>query len=291
MDSPDEGLPNVANCDTNSMSQMNLTVEQSVAIIREVIKSFMQNSNAKPQNVCLPRFNPEVEGTDPAVWCAAANQIVEDNSLEGSALYSILTDNLKGSAAPWFRKVLVDEPAITWPRFKEIFAMRFGGNETGTWALTKMMMEQPLEDESLSAFGLRLRNFLKMRWGHLTIDEIINACVLARLVLEDEHIKEIAFAKNVKTEEELMNEIRDMPSVSSESSRTERHKSSRSRIRCFYCGMTGHKMAVCRKKIKLTRQKNKQKSEEYRPNVSSSYFTCLVEGHNETNCPWFKRTS
>lgn len=298
MDSPSESSPNTPEPHVNSTIHGKLTVQDSLIIIQELIQSYMQNSNAEAKNVWLPRFNPEIAGSDPAVWCAAANRIMEKNPLENGALYSVLINALEGSAMLWLKKVMVHELDITWPKFKELFTIRFGGNESTAWALMKIMKEQPMKDEHMGAFGLRLRCFLKTRWENLTPAEIINACVLARLSSEDERIKDIALAGNVTNEDEFRSLMRDFSyawSVPfsnnlSASPEVKQRKSSRSRIKCFYCGVLGHKMAVCRKRIRFAKLKNIQTREENQPSTSkASYFKCHEEDHAAADCPLLRK--
>ncbi|XP_076482501.1 uncharacterized protein LOC143304054 [Bombus vancouverensis nearcticus] len=300
MDSPSESSPSTPEPNVNSTIHGKLTVQDSLIIIQELIQSYTQNSNAEPKNVWLPRFNPEVAGSDPAVWCAAANRIMEKNPLENGALYSVLINALEGSAMLWLKKVMVNELDITWPKFKELFIKRFGGNESTTWVLMKIMKEQPTKDEHLGAFGLRLHCFLKTRWENLTPAEIINACVLARLSSEDERIKDIALAGNVTNEEEFRSLMRDfsypwsvpLSNNLSASPEVKRRKLSRSRIKCFYCGVLGHKMAVCRKRIRFAKLKNIQTRKENQPSTSkASYFKCHEEDHAAADRPLlWKRT-
>lgn len=272
-----------------------ITVGECETIIRELIQSFMLNSTPAPKDIWLPRFNPDIAGADPVVWCAAGDQLMEKNPLQDGALYSVLIRALEGSAAQWLKKIMVDELDITWPKFKELFTIRFGGNETATGALLKVMSEKPLKGENTGSFGLRLRCILKTRWQNLTMDEIINACVLARLTSEDERIEQIALAKDIKTEDEFRCEMRhfcnawSMPSSSTSSANCEqRHDRSRSQIKCFYCGILGHKLSACRKRMRFNKQTSMQNPEKKKPDTSS-YFKCHGEDHDAANCPLFQR--
>ncbi|XP_043604603.1 uncharacterized protein LOC122577372 [Bombus pyrosoma] len=298
MASPSESILNTPNSTVNSTLQVRpvITVEESITIIRELIQSFMLDSTPESKNIWLPYFNPEIAGADPAVWCAVANRLMEEHPLQDGALYSVLSRALEGSAGQWLKKIMVDELDITWPRFKELFTMRFGGNETATWALMKIMREQPLKGENIWSFGLRLRCMLKTRWQNLTIPEIINACVLARLTSEDERIERIALSKCIKTEDEFQNEMKEfsyswpVPSsnTSSASPEVKRHNRSRSRIKCFYCGIAGHTISVCHKRINIKKQ-NKMRRRKGNQLDESCYFKCHGENHAVSNCPLFRK--
>ena len=63
-----------------------ITVQELRSIMRELIQSLVQKSNAGTKNLPLPRFNPDTMGFGPAAWCAADNLIMEENPLQISAL-------------------------------------------------------------------------------------------------------------------------------------------------------------------------------------------------------------
>jgi hypothetical protein len=137
------------------------------AIMRELVQSREQSSRAEPRELSLPRFNSDIVGTDPAAWCSTVTLLIDENPSQGSELIAALSRALEGSAAHWLTQVPTDKN-VTWPTVKELFIMRFGGQETAASALIKASKEQPLGNESLGAFGSRLRSFLKARWRNLT---------------------------------------------------------------------------------------------------------------------------
>lgn len=92
---------------------------------------------------------------------------------------------------------------ITWSRFKEFFLARFVGKETATSALMKMLNEPPLKDEATGAFGIRLRSLLQARWEDLTMAEVINACVLFRLISYDRRVEGIALTSDIRTQDQF----------------------------------------------------------------------------------------
>jgi hypothetical protein len=62
-----------------------------------------------PEPVSLPRFNPELAGSDPAAWCATAGAIREKGPLQGRELYLAISRALKGTAVQWFTHVPVHD--------------------------------------------------------------------------------------------------------------------------------------------------------------------------------------
>jgi hypothetical protein len=59
-----------------------------------------------------------------------------------------------GTAAQWLTQIRT-VAGFTWGKFKEQFLARFGGKETATSALMKMLAEPQLEGESTGANGMR----------------------------------------------------------------------------------------------------------------------------------------
>ena len=128
-----------------------------------------------------------------------------------------------------------------------------------------MITERRLKDEVTGAFDIRLRSLLKMGWQNLTTAEIIKVSVLSRLASEDKRIKRVRLTSDIKAEDEFLSEMRvfsyakkrSAPSSNNSSAgpKTKRHKPSDSRIKCFYCGILGHKIAEYCKRIKFEKQK------------------------------------
>lgn len=65
---------------------------------------------------------------------------MEEGLLQGSALFSVLSSTLEGSASRWLTQVLTGEK-ISWSRFKELFITRFGDEETTTSSLITVARE------------------------------------------------------------------------------------------------------------------------------------------------------
>ena len=176
------------NCNpTSDVGSGQLTMQQHIAILRELVQTLVQKSSEETKNLSLPRFNPGIAGSDPAACCAVVNLILEENPLRGSALFFAL----EGSATQWLSQVPVAQD-VTWSKFKVIFIARFGGKETATSVLMKMSNEKPLKDETTGAFGIRIRSFLKAKWENLTLVEVINASVVFQLASLDQRIERIA---------------------------------------------------------------------------------------------------
>ncbi|XP_074106668.1 uncharacterized protein LOC141532290 [Cotesia typhae] len=102
-----------------------ISMQEHMAILRELIQSITPKPNTNTRRFTLPRFNPETSGSDPAAWSSAVTIMMEENPLQGSALFSALSSALEGSAAQWLTQVMVGG-TITWSRFKELFISRFG---------------------------------------------------------------------------------------------------------------------------------------------------------------------
>ncbi|XP_075210528.1 uncharacterized protein LOC142317866 [Lycorma delicatula] len=215
------------------------------------------------------------------------------NPLQGSELISALSKALEGSAAQWLSQVAI--PGIQWPQLKELFVSRFGGQETATAVVLKIHQEAPTKDESVGAFGIRLRSSLKARWRSLTVDEIVNAVVLARLTHIDNRVERVALTSDIKTEAECLSEMRGFsytrkrPISASDNSSTsdlKRFKPAASG-KCHFCGEIGHKKFECPK----LKKKQAEQSSNHRGSKESSSssrnvtcFKCGVAGHIAPNC-------
>jgi hypothetical protein len=294
----DNPSPNV-----NSTSEVGsspfVTLDQLIAIVNQWRG---QGVSVEPKEVPLPEFNPENAGADPAAWCLTASRFTEERPIKGDELFLTVSRALKGTASQWLTQIpfVAD---FTWARFKELFLMRFGGKETATSALMKMLAEPQLEGESTGAYGMRLRSLLGARWDHLTAVEIVNATILYHLSLRDERVEEVALTSDVKTRDQFATEMNAFhyakkklaPSSGNPSADPEvkRRKLPDPRIKCHYYGVLGHKIAKCRTRMKIERQENIRRSERSRPAVSSkvSCFKCSKEGHIAPNCPLLRKTN
>ena len=63
---------------TSEMGSMPvITMQEHMTIMREIIHTLVQKPSAEPKNLSLPRFNPEIAGSDSATWCAVVNLIMK----------------------------------------------------------------------------------------------------------------------------------------------------------------------------------------------------------------------
>ena len=46
-----------------------ITMQEHMTIMRELIQTPVQKPSAKPKNLSLLHFNPEIAGSDSAAWC------------------------------------------------------------------------------------------------------------------------------------------------------------------------------------------------------------------------------
>ena len=139
-----------------------VTMEQLMAIVRQIAQPREQRPSETSRNVSLPRFNPEISGSDPVAWCATVDLIMEEKLLQGSALLCALSAALESSAAQWLTQVPATQVS-SWPKFKDRFLIRYGGKETVATALWKMKNGARLEGETLGDYSSRLRFFLMAR--------------------------------------------------------------------------------------------------------------------------------
>ena len=56
-----------------------ITMQEHITIMCELIQTLVQKPSAEDKNLSLPRFNPEIAGSDPAAWCAVVNLIMKEN--------------------------------------------------------------------------------------------------------------------------------------------------------------------------------------------------------------------
>ena len=82
----------------------------------------------------------QLRWSKPIAWCSVVDLIMEEGLLQGSALFSVLSSTLEGSASRWLTQVLTGEK-ISWSRFKELFITRFGDEETTTSSLITVARE------------------------------------------------------------------------------------------------------------------------------------------------------
>jgi hypothetical protein len=184
-----------------------ITMEQLMRVVDRLTQPRQQEPNVQPVKVSLPRFNPEIAGTDPIAWCTVANVLMEDHPLQNSALYSALSDALEGSAAHWLVRT-IGKGGISWPIFKERFITQFGGRETTSSALIKISKEPRARNESSGAYSNRLRDLVEMRLQDATKDEIFCAIALYMSSLHDPRFKRLALPSDIKTAEQYRSATR-----------------------------------------------------------------------------------
>ena len=273
-----------------------VTMEQLMAIVRQITQPREQRPSETSTIVPLPRFNPGSLGSDPAAWCTTVDVIMEEKPLQGGALLCALSAALESSAAQWLTQVPATQIS-SWPKFKDRFLTRFGGKETAATALWKMKNQARLEGETLGDYSSRLRSFLMARWERCTKDEIVNAAVLLHIGSQDQRVLRIALTSDIKTEDQFTGEMtmlsdsvkRPASSVSNSSAGPEakRHKPLDSRHKCYHRGRHGHRASECRERTRLEAKKRKRKPGENRAVTSSkvSCYRCNEEGHITPNCP------
>uniref|UniRef100_A0A6M2DDL8 RNA-directed DNA polymerase n=1 Tax=Xenopsylla cheopis TaxID=163159 RepID=A0A6M2DDL8_XENCH len=259
-----------------------------MAIMRELITSLM--SKPKTGIRALPRFNPDLMGADPSGWCAAADAIMDGNPLEGSELYSALSSAMEGSAAQWLTQVIATK--ASWPRFKQLFVSRFGGKVNAVSTIMKIFSEHAMKDETTGAFGIRLRSILQARLEELPVSEIINAIALFRLSSHDRRVERIALTKDIKTEEQFLEEMETFTflkrkTVHPEETSTQpykRHKFAETPAHCNNCGRLGHKSSDCYRRDSTTRRRPDTARRSTSPTRVICY-RCKEDGHIATKCP------
>ncbi|XP_033312187.1 uncharacterized protein K02A2.6-like [Bombus bifarius] len=263
--------------------------------MEELIRTLTQRPSTETMSVALPRFNPGNAGTSPASWCAAVSAVMDKVSLRDYELYISISRALEGTAAEWLTHVPVN--GLTWTKFRELFLARYGGTETATSVLIRVLDESPLEDETAGTFGNRLHSLLSAKWGNLSNVELINAVILLRLIWYDQRVERIAFGDDIRTLEQFQREMRifshakkrPVPSPNNPSAEPEakrRHSSARL-PRCLHCGKPGHKLADCRTRKREQQQRSTQRQGGRRPDASPQVvcFKCQAEGHIAPDCP------
>uniref|UniRef100_UPI00143AB696 uncharacterized protein LOC117161613 n=2 Tax=Bombus vancouverensis nearcticus TaxID=2705178 RepID=UPI00143AB696 len=263
--------------------------------MEELIRTLTQRPSTETMSVALPRFNPGNAGTSPASWCAAVSAVMDKVSLRDYELYIAISRALEGTAAEWLTHVPVN--GLTWTKFRELFLARYGGTETATSVLIRVLDESPLEDETAGTFGNRLHSLLSAKWGNLSNVELINAVILLRLIWYDQRFERIAFGDDIRTLEQFQREMRifshakkrPVPSPNNPSAEPEakrRHSSARL-PRCLHCGKPGHKLADCRTRKREQQQRSTQRQGGRRPDASPQVvcFKCQAEGHIAPDCP------
>ena len=269
-----------------------LTMQEHVAVMRELFLTPARNPRLVLE-LSLPRFNPGIAGTDAATWCATASVIMRDRPIRDGDLYLLLSSALEGVAARWLSQIPVD--GLTWTKFTEYFLSRFGTTETITSMMVGFLNEQQLEDETTGAFGHRLHSLLWSRWENLSMIEVVNAFVLYRLRLSDKEAERLAFTRNIRTREQFYEEMRafsyarkGLTSSSSDPPTEPGVKRSRTmdRARCYHCGIPGHKMTECRKRMRTGKTRTRRPGESRSAASSGAVcYKCRAEGHIAPDCP------
>jgi hypothetical protein len=160
--------------------------------------TLVQKPATEPQPVAFPRFDPDGTGADPTAWCAAIEVLMVDHPLKDSALFSALNVALRGSASHWLSQVVRRGP-LTWSAFKELFLARFGGQETPTEAVTRILSEPRAETESRGAFAIRIRSMIQTTLEGLTMTEVLNVFTLHALSSRDQGYRRLTLATRRRT--------------------------------------------------------------------------------------------
>ncbi|XP_052855636.1 uncharacterized protein LOC128264268 [Drosophila gunungcola] len=222
----------------------------------EILKTMQQpaSTNSSEKLIRLPKFNPDVAEADASAWRKTADMIFTEHPLEGSALVMSLSGALEGSASQWLAQI--SYAGITWPKFQELFVLRYDNSETPAAILLNIRNGRPKTGECLSAYGSRLVTSLLTKWKAMDIEEIAVSFVLAHTSQIDTRLQRLLFTTNITNRNELQQQLKayayrkqseHLASKDSIGPQRKRFKANTS-MKCHYCGISGHKMLECRKR-------------------------------------------
>jgi len=241
----------------------------------------------------LPKFNADLVGADASAWCSTANIILAENDIKGSALVTVLSAAMEGSASQWLARTCY--PEMNWPEFKQLFIQQFTNVETPAAMFLTMLTNSPSDGECLSNYAGRMMTSLMVKWREMDVEEIAASVTLARLAQVDSRLQRMTFTSNVRTRSDLQTELkaftfnkRKMTSRE-EMSLLDIKRQKLSTIKCHFCGKLGHKINECR-----VRQLQNFSSRAMDRNGSSAFghrqksdvtcFKCGERGHISTQC-------
>jgi hypothetical protein len=284
----------------NSDNQWRVLFERQNENMQQLIKVISTSGTANNQRVVLPEFNPDKAEVDARSWCATADLCFADNPHHGGQLIVVLSKAFKGSASAWLAQV--SYPGMTWLEFKDLFIARFVCTETNAGTLINFSNDKPNENETLSSYASRLISMLTTRWRDVTKEQIAVSTVLAHVSQFDSRLQRLAFTTEITSRQQLQKELQAYAFLKRKSamdydnkavSENKRMKLSQSTvIKCFHCGMVGHRRSECRQKGRATNVNPHHPTASptaapRQPAPRSSFivcFKCGEQGHVASAC-------
>ncbi|XP_048513419.1 uncharacterized protein LOC125501458 [Athalia rosae] len=234
----------------------------------------------------LPEFNPKADNVDARAWCQTADLCLQNQTLDGGALISVLSRAMKGSAATWFPQATF--PNMSWGQYREAFPARFETVETTTATFLRVLSGKPKEGECLAAYGGRILSSSMASWESLSTEQLAASFVMAYLSQVDSRLQQEAFTKNIDSRVELQQELMAVAHRKRSVLLKETFDSKRQKLnvtsggKCYGCGKVGHKIADCRNSQKSSGQSQKTFTA---PRTSVTCFKCGEAGHIASRCP------
>ncbi|XP_075990321.1 uncharacterized protein LOC142985971 [Anticarsia gemmatalis] len=246
----------------------------------------------------LLKFDPDDTESDIDDWCKVTEVIVQSKRLEGVDLLVALTGALKGRAATYITKLNLDE--ITWESVKEILIARF---------LKPKLIQDYFDDvwrfqigakETASESALRLWNLIEKIPQSTMCEEVITGFVISVLCQKDNLIRRELNAQTVTGRAQLFRILGGISLKRRLDAEAQGPEAKRARLaekfpgKCHYCGLTGHRIAECRKRRNDAEPKTQEASSSSRSTEKRPVVTCYVCGqssHVATVCPDRKSNS
>ncbi|XP_075988603.1 uncharacterized protein LOC142984731 [Anticarsia gemmatalis] len=246
----------------------------------------------------LLKFDPDDTESDIDDWCKVTEVIVQSKRLEGVDLLVALTGALKGHAATCITKLNLDE--ITWESVKEMLIARFSKPKLIQDHFDDVLRFQIGAKETASESALRLWNLIEKIPKSTMCEEVITGFVISVLCQKDNLIRRELNAQTVTGRAQLFRILGGISLKRRLDAEAQEPEAKRARLaekfpgKCHYCGLTGHRIAECRKRRNDAEPKTQEASSSSRSTEKRPVVTCYVcgqSGHVATVCPDRKSNS
>lgn len=241
----------------------------------------------------LLQFNPDDSDADIEGWCNVTEMIVQKKCLEGVELLMALTSALKGRAASCITRLNLNE--LTWPLVKQSLLAKFSKPKLPQDYFDDILRFQIGIKETASESAMRLWNMIERIPKTDMPEEVITGFVVSVLCQKDGVIRRELNAHLISNRSQLFRILGGISSkrrLESETQELEVKRPCMSDTRfpgkCYWCGLSGHQQADCRKRRDAGSTGQADASNTSRLADRTPAVTCYVcgkQGHVATACP------
>lgn len=281
---------------SNNDAKWRLLMEQQNRNFMALIEAMKVPSVNK--DVQLPEFNPEKDNAGARAWVTTADMCITDPELQGAPLMMTLSRALKGQASAWLSQVAFH--GMTWTNFKDLFTARYECAETSAAFLINLHNGRPKDNECLASYAATLLSSIMSKWKNLSIEQIAVSTVLAHISQFENRVQKLSFTQDITTRNRLQQELSAISFMKRKSSNPSDHNHDAKRprlnteastMKCYNCGMAGHKAIFCRTRKGPAYQDSRPKTPvsdvtpRKTPAQPVTCFSCGAVGHFAKNCP------